>query len=505
MKGLRLALWLVATVIGVGGCATPMAIPESAPVASVTAVTGTQTPPVITPQCQKIEPLSTDTVTDTATPATTSLPMPEFIPTPTPLPELLWSDGVVPVGVVWDVDTFTAVWSPVAHEFVVGNCWAFWNGNAEREAIFRVSVPNLGMTDVAPAEFECELLFNMTWTPDGQQIVFFGPFPEDHPNHPSNYGFDNSALLIMDRDGANSHPVNYETAYGRYPEFTGWMDEGLLVYKGYAGGGHHVVYVLDIGEGEAVSWALVHLGGGYRPSKDYVATNTGMLSDFHITAVAVSQTPLQEDTEFDGGPFLFCVSRFCHGNPPDRPPLLEENSRFEDWLPGTNLMLIVTWDRESRLRSEIGGINLRINPTVTTQFQLWDVDSHSVTPFDVQGISGRFSPDARYLAYHTLSPSPHLHVLELETGETIFSHSSAEPHFELNGQVFLWSPDGQQLVLRAPDDNWGIVSLTDRSFSPLTINGGGRLSDPQWSYDGRYLSFSTQGDGVTILAIGESR
>ena len=45
-----------------------------------------------------------------------------------------------------------------------------------------------------------------------------------------------------------------------------------------------------------------------------------------------------------------------------------------------------------------------------------------------------------------------------------------------------------QFIYRNAQHNFEIVNVPDGKGTPLTSSGGVRLSRPQWSYDGRYLS-----------------
>jgi hypothetical protein len=232
----------------------------------------------------------------------------------------------------------------------------------------------------------------------------------------------------------------------------------------------------------------------------------------NISAVAVSKTMLNRDTNFDGGPFLLCLSQFCHGNPPDKPPLLESNSRFEDWLPGTNKMLILTWGGSLTEFDEDYPLEYRLNRDIVTQLQLWDVDAYEVSALVPQGIYGRFSPDGQYLAYHTyLGTSTNneydtqLNILRLADKQVILSLPSTELIIDYeNIPGFVWSPTSDRLIYQDRQYNWQVLHLPEGNQTPITYNGGARLSLPLWSSDGQYLSLTVRSEaerGIVILQI----
>jgi hypothetical protein len=451
--------------------------------------TSTPTPQVVTER-----PTNTPvpSLTASATPEPTATAT--FWPTPTPPPELEWA-GLTPIATIRDVSVTTLRWSPAKGEFLIGNCWDF----AARPFIALATAPEFSWVEVTPEDFICEPIPDMIWIPDGQSIIYNGTFPLDHPLHPSNYGYDNSALWIMDRDGIHSHPLNLDQAYGRWPQFIGWLDEQTLVYKYYAGGGHNAVRKFDMNTNEGISETIVHANNVYQVGVNYVAANNGMLVDLSTTAVAIVNTPIYTEPEFGEGRYGICLSNVCGAFPCRHTPCLEDNSRFEDWLPGTNIMLVTTWAFKSRLT--VQGDYEKIDHTVVTTLQLWDVDGEKIEVLVENGIFGRFSHDGRYLAYHTLNPTTQLLILDMTSGEIILSLPSSEPLFKNDGQAFFWSPAGEQLLYQDPDKNWHLLQIPDGTFVSLTLAGGERISNPQWSYDGRYLSITVWGEGTAVLSI----
>lgn len=56
----------------------------------------------------------------------------------------------------------------------------------------------------------------------------------------------------------------------------------------------------------------------------------------------------------------------------------------------------------------------------------------------------------------------------------------------------LWSPDGSRFVYQDPVTGLSIFDSRNEIAYPLALSGSDRLLDPQWSFDGTFLS-------VTVL------
>jgi hypothetical protein len=173
---------------------------------------------------------------------------------------------------------------------------------------------------------------------------------------------------------------------------------------------------------------------------------------------------VNQDTNLDGGPLL-CLSPYCYGNSSDKPQLLDNNSRFEDWLPGTNKMLVLTWEAGNALTEfDVDSLEHPLNRNIITQLQLWDVDAHEVSVLVPQGIYGRFSPDGQYLAFHTYISASNsneydtqLHLLRLADKQIIFSLASTERIIDSEDAIFdywnvpdfFWSPTSDRLIYQS--------------------------------------------------------
>ncbi len=451
-------------------------------------------------------PTATRSLVETAVPTSTPTPTSTYLPSPTPLPPLVWSESINSVAHVEGFSGSTVTWSPTRNEFIATTCWNF-----ELEPkIFRFIKPTFKQIDITPPGLSCEPLDDTAWTSDGEKILYSDTFPEDHPNHPGTYGYDNSAIWIMNRDGSEYQPLNLDEAYGRYLVFSDWLDSETLVYKYYCGGGYDCVVTLDIKTGQRISTTLVHIGDGFQAGKNYVATNNGMLFDLNTTAVSIMDEIVHPDPLWIEAEYMICLSAKCGALPCILSPCIEENSRFEDWLPGTNQMLVVTWPAEEFLLLP-RNFDDRINPEVITQLQLWDIDAEELTLIVDNAIFGRFSPDGRFLAYQTLLPIPQFHIMDFESRQVIPTVPNTEPTLvprtAASNAPYLWSPDSTKLVFRDSQGNLTVLTVADGSLTPLSVSGGERLQNPQWSYDGRYLSVSVQnetGGETAVLTFANS-
>lgn len=477
---------------------TPQAPLAEVVTVSVERPSATATPP------PSITPTAT-ILLETAISTSTPTPTPTYLPSPTPLPPLVWSEGLNIAAHVEGFSGSTVNWSPNRNEFVATTCWNLGMG-AE---IFRFADPTFEQIDITPLGFSCEPIDDIVWTPDGEKILHTDTFPEDHPNHPGNYGYDNSAIWIMNRDGSEYQPINFDEAYGRYLVFSDWLDSETLVYKYYCGGGYDCVVTLKVETGQRLSTTVVHIGDGFQAGKEYVATNNGMNFDSNTTAVSIMDKVIHSEPSLEEVKYTICLSTNCFGHPLPciLSPCIDENSRFEDWLPGTNQMLVVTWPAEEFLLLP-GIFDDRINPEVITQLQLWDIDAEELTLIVENAIFGRFSPDGRFLAYQTLLPIPQFHIMDFETRQVIHifpnSEPTLEPRIAASNAPYLWSPDSAKLVFRDSRGNLTILTVADGWLTPLSLSGGERLQNPQWSYDGRFLSVSVQnetGGGTAVLSL----
>lgn len=277
------------------------------------------------------------------------------------------------------------------------------------------------------------------------------------------------------------------------------------------------------------SLASSSLGSIQDVTENYVATTFGLGTNYRD--VGFLATYPQEDyvQGYEAGPN---VGFLRLGEPKPDPYRNSYNSSFQDWLPKTNKMLVMVGER-GVMEDDEEFYNL---PPMS-DLQLWDVATDELTLLVPDGLYGRFSPDGRYLASvipnesgptmqlrqepfdqilleaptravgHSWSSflpffsfSPDSHYLAFFT--TADSSHSAPTHLavlDLENKIILWSlpvpsgdlfwsPDSTHLLYRANDGNLTLLNVENGRTTPLTFDGGQLVRDPQWSYDGRYLS-----------------
>ncbi len=113
-----------------------------------------------------------------------------------------------------------------------------------------------------------------------------------------------------------------------------------------------------------------------------------------------------------------------------------------------------------------------------------------------------FSPDGWYLSFLTDGPitlkdarfptegvpgdstGVYLYILDLQEEKLIQSLPN-------KGSV-LWAPTSDKFICKDADGNWQLFELSDNTISPITQSNGDQLVYPAWSYDGSYLSFSSE-------------
>jgi hypothetical protein len=116
-----------------------------------------------------------------------------------------------------------------------------------------------------------------------------------------------------------------------------------------------------------------------------------------------------------------------------------------------------------------------------------------------QHLQVEFSPDSRYLAF--LTPGVvrtddqgrpvsvaeeygkvYLNLLDVQSRQLLWSALAGEE------TMLSWSPTGQYLVFRDPDQNLQLLDASALAVTAITLENGELATDPAWSFDGRYLS-----------------
>jgi Tol biopolymer transport system component len=545
LLSISLLLWLVACAGSIERL--PAATPQGL------AVTFTVTPSVLpsatnTPYAATIAPTpvkSTPTWAPTAQPTVVSeTSVQPATVTPPPLPPIIWSEQVEVMSVLPAADLR---WSPVVNELLVTTCPVEEiEMGLDAPLIYVAAAPDFDPVDFTPGDFACNPLIvgagpSLSWSPDGQHMLFTGHYRGQAVSYEVTY------LWQIARQ--SRHGQSLPGVVGRWLRLAGWMDGRTAVYSSYVGGGHREIVILNVHTGEKIAETTVHVGGVNYVNTHYVATDNGAGYDFFISAAVLSReaiTPNSEQAIEMWGPHLKHLSSETglSGFTSD----LSFNSRYVDWLPDSNKMLVLTWPADV----ELWQVDLLHDPSVT-QLQVWDVETDVLTLLIPNAIDGRFSPDRRHLAYITPSRhGPWFHLLDRVTGEiglslpvaaTVsgystlvdnpFSFSPDGRYFtfftpgplELNqdsrpvgmlaqaqgpemmhvldtesGEVIfaievsdmlpVWSPGSSHFLIRDRADNLMLAEVAPRQLTPLVTQSALHIRKPQWSHDGRYLSVS---------------
>jgi Tol biopolymer transport system component len=472
----------------------------------------------------------------------TLTPRPTRAPTltPTATPPLGWNAGIE---VITTIGNGGVTWSPNRNEFLYNTCPFIPSQEpGASSSVFLVDITNPNNPKELAGNLICpEFGLDMDWTPDGEQILFTGLTVEEAT------AFDDMAFIqfgniwkVPRQGGTATVLVPHDQVHSYWaPSFQLWLDGETVLTNGYSSGGHWMGVLLDIVTGEQSTPVIVHTGDFYERSLGYISATSGNDSRYQNFAFAASITDWYEADNPWGGAHINILSD-------------EFSSTFQDWLPGTAEMLVVTWAWEDSL----------IDTWAPTQLQLWNVETDELQLLADDSFYGRYSQDGRLLVYLTGSPDAvaNLHLLDRQSGQIIFTtptwisfeqfsfnrdHAAFSPDdqyltfytdepmpamttaadsagssYYLNvleiasGTILLsvpadnpfiheshWSPDGRRFLYEDEQKNWTVVDLPEGERLPLTVSSGYRLGDPQWSFDGRYLSFSVDYDGGTAVLL----
>jgi hypothetical protein len=425
---LSIILILIASLLV--SCGQPDLQAPTATEINVASVTLTPILPTATPTATVQSTFTPTLVMETA--VSTYTPRPTITPTPTatPFPKIAWANN----NLISHLNGRQLRWSPNQNEFIFTHCELLQTD--ENELIFFVDVLLFEQVNITPDNFFCDPSDDVIWSPSGQDIYFTG------------YGliyYGDSEIWRMKKDGTTAHPF----AVARYPSFIDWMNEFTLVYTAYAGGGHLAGVMFDVYKEESIASGVVH-GRFLSINNDYVSAYSGMDHMLNVSAAYLSTEEWLPGKDLESG---INIQHLSWDYSEFRITTIF-NSRFEDWRPNINDMLVLTWDSEISL----WGIDLVHEPSVTN-LQIWDIDHDELTMLVPDGIFGRFSPNGNHFVYFMPNEeSPILHLMDYTSKNIIFSMPTVAETEQASG------------------DFWGEVN-TSLAFSP----------------NGRFLTFFTPG------------
>jgi hypothetical protein len=454
-----------------------------------------------------LEPTQTPFATAIAL-ATPTLPLPTTAIT-TPTPEIIWANGV---NVLKVIETYSVVWSPTDNDFLFDTCPPDPYTQPSYAAIVRSNPSNISQLFPVTDEFLCPAFgVSIAWSPDGQNILYTAaPVTE---NTQLDYVPEVGDIWITNREGQNPFILLPHDKVGTRwnPGFVEWIDGETVRYSGYAGGGHSRSTMLNIRTGEQSRSIVAHAGGISARSGNYLGGDSGVGTTYDTSAIAVSiseswnvnpnLTALEHLNEAIGGSHVYHLSTvFADPNGPG----YDLNSRFMSWLPGTDKMLVLTWE---------AGLDI-VADSPPTQLQLWDIGDNSLTLIVPGAVFGRFSPDGRYLAfamfYHGES---YLQLLDWETGQYLLAtplHIDITYHehdysymtmfgFSPNSQYFFFRTqqptlDSNDQSTAAPTDKTNLLLNVFDMFAGrwLLSTPCGCSSGPVWSPNNQRLFSRTR-------------
>lgn len=476
-------------------------------VTAVPSVVDTTTP------AATLSPTATDVARREGQESNVSIPIPSAKPTatpaptqqPTPLP-LHLAETIEEIIVLDNIES--PVWSPAHNEFAYT-----YSPDCSSTTIYFFSMSTLQPVNLTPSgDLSCHVSF--LWHPFGDFFLFSTQSRDVEYWGP----YDGWKVNRID-------PAVIE--FGTVSPYWGWLNNDLYITEQMIGTGISSIGISDTETGEGISGTKFD-GSVTAASNNYVILQAD-LSEYPSVAI-LSQDSISPEFAgwLHGTDVKFLSWKY---NPEDSEFSYSAPSQFMDVLPETDQILVMTWQFPESWEDEA-----ITSGKIPADLQMWDVDTDKLTMVIPDGIYGRFSPNGEYLVY--IKPSsdfPQLELMHRDSQEIIFTHSafietddsypldlyaftsfspdgrtltfySPTPELMLydleNGEFLLpltavpftplWSPDSSRFVYQHPADGLSIFDRRTNSTYPLATSGGERLSDPQWSYDGTYLSVAVQ-------------
>jgi hypothetical protein len=258
---------------------------------------------ILTTSCAKTKSLSHVTPIQTNTPPTKTISptkaiIPISSPSPTIAPFIRFSNEIQ--GEWFYLGHYKGTWSPTSNELLLVSNLPPWVNNST--ILKRATTPyfdSITITTLAMGNVEV----STTWSPDGQFILFNGPYPEVPP-----YEQGYASIWIMDKLGNNPHSLQPDRlSNGRqwfYSGFLGWINNTTVVTVYGCGSGFACIEGIDILTGRSLFSGGVSSGvfaphGEYIP---YVALgNTRVLdSKYYNPEIEQHQAPYIRDPTVDG-------------------------------------------------------------------------------------------------------------------------------------------------------------------------------------------------------------
>lgn len=397
----------------------------------------------------------TPTITQTAT------------TTPEPSPTIQWT---TPDNQVNILDNSPGIWSPTSNKLLFLKC------TGEKAHLLVASAPDFNPEVISENVVSCPGLASITWGMDGKHIYYGGPLPEGDVASEQPIMTD---VWVVEPDGTNERRLNQKSLRHRWLEFRGWMDNRTLVTFEYWGGGHQFIRLIDTITGQSFAGAFFYGTTFDEPNTSYFPAVT-MLDEYTATLFVIGKSPQPR-------PFESIRSDFARAFPASEESEGKITTSFLDWMPGTNKMLVHVIGKD-------------VNDIFKEQISIWDLDQDSANLLIPDGISGKFSPDGKILAFARENENDQaqnvssLQILNMSTGEISLSLpvlvdlDEFEPfithpriNFSQNGRFLAFiSPTNLLEENRFQSDYY--INVLDLSGNKIIWSGESNGSIPAWSH-----------------------
>jgi WD40 repeat protein len=417
---------------------------------------------------------ATASATATRTPGPTRTTQPTLTHTTSPQP----TQTIAPAPVLepdFVLENFRGEWSPAGNELA---------------GVIRTNGDGAGLLALASApDFEVRLVDNkkgvttFIWSPDGN-FIFYGVPDEGLWENES------TALWVFDNNQAHAYATPFNQL--RWLDFWGWMDSFTLVFNSYTGANLWEVKEWNYRTDQVLAKDLVHLLRQGDLNAIY-APWISCLSSCELYVIARDYSSHNRDFGVGIHSILF----------PDNNGYTRIGlDSFQDWLPGTNQMLIKGYHLEDMAKS------------VLLEWNLETGEIQSIVP----AIHGRYSPDGSLMIWvshqqvQSFTPGSlesngfdttatdaqtFLHIFDTKSKVFIISTPlSTDLRYSLQGYIepqYTLSPDQKWIVLVTP----GEVELDEQNLAFQLSDAAGNSS--------RYLSvFNLEaGELTNIIKLGD--
>ncbi len=411
--------------------------------------------------------------------------------------------------------TDNLVWSPTKNEFV-----SYSGCRGSKTAIYFTNMLNSERIDITPENLLCYVTF--LWHPSGNYFLFSAEsLEEERLGEIVGWQVDPSSLTLNELE---------EPDY-----FWGWLNNELRVSERRIGTGINSIGITNMITEERVSGTAFE-GNAQSVSQNYVLLNEEYATSYNTYVAVLDQKEISPELLHFGGKYI----KFLGKNLGEAWEHLFY-SRFMDVLPNSDQVLVLTWQE---LVFDLYEITDVLTGVVPTNLQMWDINSDELTLIREGGIYGRFSPSGNELVILTAtSNSPQLELLNRVSNETIITQPAyaetdeytvdvfAFTSFSPNGRFLtyyspeqeliiydivlgtflpsitavpitpVWSPDNGRFVYQDRNNGLSIYQIEPNTTYALTQAGCDELRNPQWSFDGSYLSVDIPCAGTAVLQL----